>query len=124
MADRAKLIASLTESPSEADLEALSSRADCLEVRADLLPEVSSTWLQWLRTHYSGDLLYTLRSRSEGGESDLTPEERRAALAAASANFDLIDLEGARDLVPELLAEIPQDRRLISWARISERRDR
>jgi 3-dehydroquinate dehydratase/shikimate dehydrogenase len=115
MSHRARLIASLTESPSEVDLVALSSQADCLEVRADLLPDVN---LSWVRAHFTGELIYTLRSRKEGGECDLGPEERRRALIEASrdsSEIELLDLEGARDLSPELLAEIPADRRLISW---------
>jgi len=112
MADRAKLIASLTEPPSEDDLAALSSQADCLEVRADLVPDISATWL---RQHFTGDLLLTLRSREEGGESVLSSEERKRSLTDASTEFDLIDLEGSRDLTPELLAAVPAQKRVISW---------
>ena len=112
MAHRATLIASLTESPSEDDLTVLSSQADCLEVRADLVPDISPIWL---RQHFTGDLLFTLRSRKEGGESALNSEERRRSLTDASTEFDLIDLEGARDLTPELLAAVPAQKRLISW---------
>jgi 3-dehydroquinate dehydratase/shikimate dehydrogenase len=112
MTDRAELIATLTESPSEERLAELSSQADCLEVRADLVPDIGAGWL---REHFSGELLYTLRSRSEGGESDFDSQERLSRLAAAAEEFDLIDLEGVRDLQSDLLAVIPEQKRLISW---------
>lgn len=121
MTRRATLIASLTESPSEHELAVLSNRADWLEVRADLLPALGPQgvdWperVHWLRKHFSGKLLFTLRSCAEGGASDLNSVDRGRLLSAAAAKFDLIDLEGATDLTPQLLAEIPADRRLISW---------
>jgi len=34
---------------------------------------------------------------------------------AAANQYDLINLEGDRDLSPELLARIPRERRMISW---------
>jgi len=40
---------------------------------------------------------------------------RRERLLKAARQYDLIELEGDRDLLPDLLAEIPPQKRLISW---------
>lgn len=87
-------------------------RADLLEVRADLIGEVDPA-----RLRRRGDrrLVYCLRSRDQGGRFEGSPQERRARLLAAAEQYDVIDLEADRDLVPELLARIPAHRRRISW---------
>ena len=85
--------------------------ADILEVRADLVGEIEP---DWLRDRFPGRLLFTLRSRAEGGKSDASTARRYKRLAAVAEHYDLIDLEG-RDLHPELLAVVPEERRIISW---------
>ena len=108
----ARLIATVT---SPADLEnvgSLRGKADVLEVRADLVGEQDA---DWIRDRFDGDLLYTLRSRAEGGRSDASAQTRRRRIAEASESYDLLDLEGRRDLEPELLEGISPDRRIISW---------
>lgn len=113
MPSRATLIASLTTPDDLARVESLTGEADVLEVRADLLGEVA---IARLRDAFPGELLYTLRSRSEGGEGESDPKLRRARLlAAAEAGYDLIDLEADRDLDATLLAALAESRRLISW---------
>lgn len=114
MVRRATLIASLVEPPRAdgADLAALAGRADWLEVRADRVGDLEAGWL---RERFPGRLVYTLRSRAEGGEFDGSRERRRARLAAASAGYDLVDLEGERDLGEELIEGLAPERRLISW---------
>lgn len=112
MTSRATLVASLTEEPVGRELSVLSDSADILEVRADLVGEID---VDWLRDHFSGQLLYTLRSRSEGGSSEASTSGRYQRLSAAARQYDLVDLEGLRDLHPELLAALPEDRRIISW---------
>lgn len=110
---RATLIASLTTPDDLARVESLAGEADVLEVRADLLGEVA---VARLRDAFPGELLYTLRSRSEGGEGESDPGQRRARLlAAAEADYDLVDLEADRDLDTALLAALPESRRLMSW---------
>lgn len=113
MSSRATLIASLT-APDDLDrLASLAGAADVLEVRADLLGDVAAARL---RDEFPGELLFTLRSRSEGGAGETDPAARRARLlAAAKAGYDLVDLEADRDLDPALLAALPEPRRLISW---------
>ena len=83
-----------------------------LEVRADLTGDLEPAWL---RKHFAGKLLYTLRSQAEGGSFTGTAQQRRQCLLKAAQDYDLIDLEGERDLLPEILEAIPPDKRLISW---------
>jgi 3-dehydroquinate dehydratase/shikimate dehydrogenase len=109
-ARRATLIGTLTQAPTPAGL-AGAAGADWLEVRADLVGDLDPAVL----TGWRGRLLYTLRSRGEGGAFDGRDERRRRRLLAAAERFDRIDLEGNRDLVPEILEAIPPERRVISW---------
>lgn len=110
---RATLIASLTTPDDLARVESLAGEADVLEVRADLIGDVA---IARLRDGFPGRLLFTLRSRSEGGEGETDPAARRARLlAAAEAGYDLVDLEADRDLDATLLAALAESRRLISW---------
>ncbi len=112
--DRALLVASLTEPPAAdgRDLAALGKLADWLEVRADLVGDLDP---DWLREHFPGRLLYTLRSASEGGAFAGSRESRLRRIGEAGPRFDQVDLEGERDLVPELLARIPAAQRIVSW---------
>lgn len=111
---RATLVASLTRPPSDdgGELAALAGVADWLEVRADLTGDLEPAAL---RERFPGGLLYTLRSRAEGGRGPDSPAERGERLAAAAAGYDLVDLEGERDHGPELLAAVAAERRLVSW---------
>lgn len=111
---RAIVVASLTEPPASdgAGLRALAGAADWLEVRADLVGDLDP---DWLRSHFPGELLYTLRSAFEGGSFEGPREARLRRIGEAAPRFDRIDLEGDRDLVPELLTRIPAARRVVSW---------
>jgi 3-dehydroquinate dehydratase/shikimate dehydrogenase len=100
-------------SPDGHDLRALPRAVDWLEVRADLTGAIDP---DWIRAHFGGRLLFTLRSAAEHGRFTGPDDERRRRLLCAARHFDLIDLEAERDLVPELLDAVPADRRLISWA--------
>ncbi len=108
------LIASLVEPPSAegAELAALAGRATALEVRADRVGDLDP---DWLRDRFAGPLVYTLRSRAEGGEFGGSRERRHRRMLEVAARYDRVDLEGDRDLVPELLAAIPPERRILSW---------
>lgn len=108
------LVATLTSPPSAngEELHGLHPAVEYLEVRADLVGKVAA---DWLRDRFAGKLVYTLRSRAEGGAFEGGKQSRRRRLAAAAPAYDLVDLEGQRDLFPELLAEVPADKRLISW---------
>src|SRR6185436_4698525 len=108
------LVATLKVPPSAdgGDLLQLASVAGWLEVRADLVPGLDPAWL---RSKFPGRLLYTVRSREEGGSFDGSNDGRRELLIRAARDYDLVDLEANRDLEPELLAHIPSHKRVISW---------
>ena len=106
----ASLVATLTEEPSEAVLEGLSGRASILEVRADLAGDLDP---ERLRRSFDGELLYTLRSESEGGRGPDGREERARRLGEAARRYDLVDLEG-RDL-GGAVEQVPAAKRLLSW---------
>jgi 3-dehydroquinate dehydratase/shikimate dehydrogenase len=111
---RATLVASLTEPPSAdgRDLVALSAKADWLEVRADLVGDLDP---DWLRQHFAGKLLYTLRSKAEWGAFEGSRDRRRKRIAEKGSAFDLVDLEADRDLAPEVLKAIAPEKRIVSW---------
>ncbi|HXU46953.1 MAG TPA: type I 3-dehydroquinate dehydratase [Thermoanaerobaculia bacterium] len=110
--ERAILIATLTAAPGDANLDRLAREADVLEVRGDLVGDLSPAAL---RERFPGRLLYTLRSRAEGGGGENSPERRRRRLIEAAAGYDLIDLEADRDLTPEVLRSVPAEKRVVSW---------
>jgi 3-dehydroquinate dehydratase/shikimate dehydrogenase len=83
-----------------------------LQVRADVVGDIKP---DWLRKHFDGKLIYTLRSREEHGAFAGSAQQRQQRLLKGAKDYDLIDLEGARDLTPELLEAIPPSKRLISW---------
>jgi len=85
---------------------------DWLEIRADLMPEVDPSAL---RSAFHGGLLYSLRSRPAGGKDASSADGRCWRLKRAALVCDLVDLEGDRDLLPNLLRYICPGRRVISW---------
>lgn len=105
---RATLIATLTAPPTRETV----ADADWLEVRSDLVGDLDAGPV---RRIFAGQLLYTLRSRSEGGAFEGSAERRKRRLLDAAKKYDLVDLEMARDLVPEVLKAVPPERRVISW---------
>lgn len=107
----ASLIATLT-TPLTPELAAGLGGVEWLEVRADVLGDLDP---EPLRRLFPGKLLYTLRSRAEGGAFEGSPERRKRRLLEAAARYDRVDLEAARDLSPELLTAVPRELRLISW---------
>lgn len=110
----ATIVATLMAPPSRdgEDLSSLPTTVAWLEVRADLAGDISP---DWLRSHFRGSLLYTLRSKAEGGNFEGSAQERQQRLLKNGKLYDLIDLEADRDLGTEILDEIPSSKRLISW---------
>jgi 3-dehydroquinate dehydratase/shikimate dehydrogenase len=94
------------------DLSSLPVTVKWLEVRADVAGDVNPDWLRKL---FDGKLIYTLRSQEEHGGFVGYGWQRQRRLLKAAKDYDLIDLEGERDLLPELLEAIPPGKRLISW---------
>jgi len=110
----ASLIATLVTPPSAgaAELTALPDQVEWLEVRSDVVGDLNP---EWLRDHFRGRLLYSLRSRDEGGNCSDSVDQRRHRLTMAARHYDRVELQGSKDLSPGLLAEIPIEKRLISW---------
>ncbi|WP_437610191.1 type I 3-dehydroquinate dehydratase [Sorangium sp. So ce834] len=108
------LIATLTRPPSLSgeELTALPEAVSFVEVRAD---QVGGVDPGVLRRHFTGKLIYSLRSRREGGSFDGERAARHERLIAAAEQYDRVDLEAERDLVPRVLERIPAERRVISW---------
>ena len=94
-----------------------------VEVRADRAGTgreraLAEAPLEALEERFDGELIYTLRSRAEGGDGPDDAATRAALLAAAGASSErwaLVDLEADRDLVPTVLEAIPPERRIVSW---------
>ena len=113
---RATLVATLTTVP-PGGIESLASLPEglagvaWLEVRGDLVGDLAPDALRF----FPGRLLYTLRSRAESGAFEGSPERRKRRLIEAASRYDLVDLEAARDLSPEVLRAVPADRRVLSW---------
>jgi len=83
------------------------------EVRADLIGDID---LAAARTRVAGPVIFSLRSTAYQGAATDGPQARSQRLTSAAARgFDLVDLEFDHDLVPDVLAEIPAPRRLVSW---------
>jgi 3-dehydroquinate dehydratase / shikimate dehydrogenase len=111
---KASLIASLVTHPSAsaAELTALPDSVEWLEVRSDIVDDLNP---EWLRNHFRGRLLYSLRSDDEGGNCSDSLDQRRHRLTQAARHYDRVELQGCKDLSASLLAEIPIEKRLISW---------
>ena len=111
--ERPQIVATLT---SMADLERLElgylDQVDWLEVRADLLGDVD---VDSLRARFAGKLLFTLRSRAEGGQSTLSAAERYAAIEVAVQSYDYIDVELIADQASGAIALVPEAQRVLSW---------
>lgn len=114
MPPAATLVATLTTppNPGDADLRASLDGVSWLEVRGDLVGDLDPAPL---RQGFSGKLLYTLRSRAESGAFEGSAERRKRRLIEAVERYDLVDLEAARDLSPDVLKAIPPEKRLLSW---------
>ena len=111
---KAALIATLMAppSPSGLELEKLPDSVDWLEVRADLVGDINA---EWLRSHFKGRLIYTLRSRGENSESSEPISDRHRRLRNAALHYDRVELEADKDFSAELLNKIKAQQRLISW---------
>lgn len=109
----ASLIASLITPPLSRGLElsSLPRSVKWLEVRADLLGDLNP---EWLRRQFDGQLLYVLRSQSEGGEFAGSVQQRQQRLVTAARHYDLIEIEGT-DFSEDLLSQIPAAQRLAAW---------
>lgn len=122
----ARLIATATRLPEPDDLAVLPAGVEWLEVRADRARDRSGRELPARRIRKlrerCGGLVYTLRSRVEGGSGPDDPSARADRLIEAGRStrhrpspWDLVDLEAERDLHPSVLDAIEPERRILSW---------
>ena len=104
---QASLIATLLEPPSPdgAELTALSDAVEWLEVRADVVGDIDP---DWLRSHFKGRLLYSLRTHD-----DLFNRLQR--LKTAARFYDRVELDAETDVSEELLQVVAAEKRLVSW---------
>jgi 3-dehydroquinate dehydratase/shikimate dehydrogenase len=85
-----------------------------LQVRADRIGDIAP---RLLRQDFGGELLYSLGSGeppAAGQDWDGLDRSRRL-IAAASADYELIELDAERDIGADVLEAIPPQRRLICW---------
>jgi 3-dehydroquinate dehydratase/shikimate dehydrogenase len=94
------------------EIDELPATVKWLQVRADLIGDVSASRL---REHFSGKILYTLRSGRSGGMFAGPDLERQKRILAASEAYDLVELESDSDLSPSLLTSIPARKRMLFW---------
>jgi 3-dehydroquinate dehydratase/shikimate dehydrogenase len=111
---KASLIASLMTPPTPdgEELRTLPVGVDWLEVREDLVGEIST---DWLRDRFRGQLLFASRSRTEGGRCTSSPGARSQRLQTAAREYDRVELEADRDLSSSLLSHVPVGKRCVSW---------
>lgn len=115
---RASLIGSLLAppSPNGVELSTLPDSVQWLEVRADIVGDLDP---DWLRDHFRGRLIYSFRNQEP---------DRQRRLAAAAERYDRVELDADRDFSSELLNEVAQEKRLVSWygqvTNLSELRER
>ena len=83
-----------------------------LEVRGSLTESVPG---EWFRQRFSGELLYTLPNCSSDGHFADRLSTRFRLLVQAAREYDMVGLDADCDLVPEVLAAIPSQKRLICW---------
>src|SRR2546423_10141667 len=109
--DAIELVAAVTAPPCVAEIREISKDISWLQIRSDLIGDIPA---DWLRSHFHGRLLYTLRSCSAGGKFDRCKAERHRRLVAAVTDYDLVELEANADLEPELLDAVPAAKRMVA----------
>jgi 3-dehydroquinate dehydratase / shikimate dehydrogenase len=110
--DAVALVATLTTPQTGIGIQKVPNEVTWLQIRADLIGDIPG---EWLRSHFPGKLLYTLRTCSAGGQFDRSQAERHQRLLAAANDYDLVELEVDSDLDCGLLKAIPPAKRMIVW---------
>jgi 3-dehydroquinate dehydratase / shikimate dehydrogenase len=109
------LVATLDEPEAVKDrvLRNLPDEVSWVQVRADRIGGIDP---RRLRQDFHGKLLYSLGSALGRGTSNgLVLDRSRRLIAAAADDYDLIELDGERDIGADVLEAIPPARRLICW---------
>jgi 3-dehydroquinate dehydratase / shikimate dehydrogenase len=110
--DSVALVATISTPQAAMEIDKVPKAVNWLQIRADLIGDIPA---DWLRSHFPGRLLYTLRSCGAGGKFDRSKSERHQRLIAAARDYDLVELEADADLVSELMDAIPAGKRMIVW---------
>jgi len=110
--DSLALVATISTPQAAMEIDKVPNAVSWLQIRTDLIGDIPG---EWLRSHFSGRLLYTLRSYAAGGKFDRSKSERHQRLTAAARDFDLVELEADADLIPELVDAVPASKRMIVW---------
>lgn len=110
--DSVALVANISTPQAALEIDKVPGTVSWLQIRTDLIGDIPA---DWLRSHFAGKLLYTLRSYAAGGKFDRSKAERRQRLTAAARDYDLVELEADADLIPELMDAIPAPKRMIVW---------
>ena len=108
--DAVELVAAVTTPPSATDFCEVPKEISWLHIRSDLIGDIPA---DWLRAHFQGRLLYSLRTSRAGGKFERSTADRRQRLITAAADYDLVELEANDDLRPELLDAIPPAKRMV-----------
>lgn len=93
------------------ELRTLPQATDWVEVLADLTGDLDP---DWLRQHFRGQFLYSLRQNSLEPCSSGDSEQHRNRLLWAVHRYDLIDIDAGRDLGSSFVDSIPPSKRMIS----------
>ncbi len=91
-------------------LQYVPSNIDLVEVRADVIGSLALNPIQKKTSK-----AFVLKSQYEGGAFKGNQQERNQLLIKAATIYDFVELEGERDLIPEILNHIPYEKRRISW---------
>lgn len=110
--DSVALVATISTPQAAMEIDKVPNAVSWLQIRADLIGDIPA---DWLRAHFEGKLLYTLRSHAAGGKFDRAKSERHQRLIGAARDYDLVELEADADLIPELIDAIPGSKRMIVW---------
>jgi len=111
MTGSTSLVAVITESSSLDRVLEIPDAVTTLEIRGDLNGKAPASWL---RSHFSGKLLYSLPSPYQSGQAT-TPASRHQILIQAAHNYDIVELDADFDLCPEVIEAVPAEKRLIRW---------
>ena len=99
------------------EIEEVPKNIAWLQIRSDLIGDIPA---EWLRSHFPGRLLYTLRTTAAGGRFNRSQAERWQRLMAAARDYDLVELEADSDLRFALLSAIPPSQRMLVWRGAAE----
>jgi 3-dehydroquinate dehydratase / shikimate dehydrogenase len=106
------LVACVTTPQNSAEIRDIPREVRWLQIRSDLIGDIPAAWL---RSCFTGQLMYSLKSWRAGGSFERSQEERHDRLVAAAKDYDLVEIDTETDLSGRVLAAVPPSKRIISW---------